>query len=97
MNDSDLTVVPIVSIPFQENAFLVYLEGRNDCLVVDPGLEPEKILEQIDQRQLTPAAVLNTHGHGDHIAGNAALKERWPDCPLIVGHGDADKLTDPGR
>ena len=38
--------------------------------------------------------ILNTHGHSDHIAGNRALKERWPDCPLIIGHGDVPKLAD---
>ena len=41
-----------------------------------------------------PAAIFNTHGHSDHIAGNGALKQRWPNCPLIIGHADAAKLTD---
>ncbi len=95
MNQPIVDITPILSIPFQENAFLAHLQGRSDCLVFDPGLEPEKILAQLDSRQLTPAAILNTHGHADHIAGNAALKERWPDCPLIIGQGDAYKLTDP--
>jgi glyoxylase-like metal-dependent hydrolase (beta-lactamase superfamily II) len=40
-------------------------------------------------------AILNTHGHSDHIAGNAAMKSQWPGCPLIIGVGDAHKLTDP--
>ena len=44
---------------------------------------------------VVPAAILNTHGHSDHIAGNAALKERWPESPLLIGFGDANKLTDP--
>ena len=36
-----------------------------------------------------------THGHADHVAGNAALRERWPGLPILVGRGDADKLVDP--
>ncbi|MCG8451299.1 MAG: MBL fold metallo-hydrolase [Pirellulales bacterium] len=88
-------IVPIVSMPFEENSYLAYFEGRMDCLIFDPGLEPEKIFTQVDQRQLIPTAILCTHGHSDHIAGNAALKERWPDCPLVIGAGDEDKLTDP--
>ena len=82
-------------MPFAENTYILHLEGRNDCLVVDPGLEPLKILKYLDDRQLTPAAILNTHGHADHIAGNQAMKERWPDRPLVIGRGDAEKLTDP--
>ncbi|MCH2597572.1 MAG: MBL fold metallo-hydrolase, partial [Pirellulales bacterium] len=89
------TILPIVSTLFEENAYLAYFEGRQDCLVFDPGLEPDKILTEIDQRELLPAAILCTHGHSDHIAGNAALKSRWPDCPLVIGAGDAAKLTDP--
>jgi hydroxyacylglutathione hydrolase len=89
------TIIPILSVPFEENTYLAQLEGRRDCLVVDPGLEPEKIFEALDDCDWTPAAILCTHGHADHIAGNAALKQRWPDCPLVIGAGDVDKLTDP--
>lgn len=85
----------IVSPPFQENTFVVWLSGRTDCLIVDPGLLPDEIIELMDDRGLMPAAILNTHGHSDHIAGNAAMKERWPDCPLVIGVDDAPKLTDP--
>jgi hydroxyacylglutathione hydrolase len=92
---SQLRITAILSIPFEENAYVAQLEGRSDCLVVDPGLEPERILEYLDQEQLVPAAILNTHGHCDHIAGNAALKTRWPDCPLVIGSAEAPKLTDP--
>lgn len=79
---------------FQENAYVAQLAGQEDCLVIDPGLEPGKILAHLDERGLKPAAILNTHGHGDHIGGNAALKQRWPDCPLVIGHLEAPKLTD---
>ncbi len=74
---------------------MAHLEGRSDCLVIDPGFEPDKILAYLDEQKLSPAAILNTHGHSDHIAGNGALKERWPDCPLVIGENEAEKLTDP--
>jgi glyoxylase-like metal-dependent hydrolase (beta-lactamase superfamily II) len=94
VNPSDFEIQTIVSDPFQENTYVARLAGRDDCLVVDPGLEPRKILDFLDQKGLRPAAILNTHGHSDHIAGNAAMKQRWPDCPLVIGSGDAAKLTD---
>src|SRR5262245_8643122 len=88
-------VTTIVSRPFGENTYVVWLEGRNDCLVVDPGLEPQKIISALESRGLTPVAFLITHGHSDHIGGNGALKSRWPDCPIVIGANEAAKLTDP--
>ena len=95
MSDYPIRIERIVSMPFDENSYVVSLAERDDCVVVDPGFEPDKILDYLQQVNLTPAAILCTHGHSDHIAGNAAIKERWPACPLVIGEGDADKLTDP--
>lgn len=85
----------VVSIPFDENTYLFWLHGREDCVVVDPGLQPRLIVEKLDALGLTPAAILCTHGHTDHIAGNEALQKRWPGLPIVIGRGDAPKLTDP--
>lgn len=88
-------ITTILSQPFGENTYILGIPSRQDCVVVDPGFEPDKIFAKLDSLQLLPAAILNTHGHSDHIAGNEAMKDRWPDCPLVIGEGDAYKLTDP--
>lgn len=97
MKTAELHVLTVVSAPFEENSYIAYREGSSQCLVVDPGLEPERIVRQIEAKQLTPVAILNTHGHSDHIAGNASLKKRWPDCPLVIGEAEAEKLLDPQK
>jgi hydroxyacylglutathione hydrolase len=89
-----LQVRTLVSRPFQENTYIVWREGRTDALVIDPGLEPELILASLETHQLTPAAILNTHGHADHIGGNEALKRAFPAAPLLIGKGDAVMLAD---
>src|SRR5260370_11335694 len=91
---TSLKIHPLVSEPFQENSYVVWLPDRQDDLVIDPGLEPELILDFLSERNLTPAAILNTHGHPDHIAGNMALKQVYPDAPLMIGVNDAPLLTD---
>jgi hydroxyacylglutathione hydrolase len=92
---SPIRVLTVVSQPFYENSYVVWREGERGCFVLDPGFEPDLIFEQLDRHRLLPAAILNTHGHSDHIAGNAAMKERWPDVPLVIGEHEIEKLTDP--
>ena len=90
-----LEISVVVSDLFAENTYVARLPERPDCLVVDPGLNPERILAVLDEERLSVAAILLTHGHADHIAGNAHLKERHSAAPLLIGRGDAPKLTDP--
>jgi hydroxyacylglutathione hydrolase len=92
---NELRLVRVVSQLFEENCYDVHLASRDDALVIDPGLDSDRILAYLDQQRLTPAAILNTHGHADHICGNQAIKQRWPACPLLIGAEDAEKLTSP--
>lgn len=95
MGDLELLLGKVISPPFDENSYIAHLAGRDDCVLFDPGFDPDSILEYLDERGLKLAAILCTHGHSDHIAGNAIMKERWPQAPLVIGVGDASKLTDP--
>lgn len=89
-----LRIDTIVSQPFGENSYVVGLPDRKDAIVIDPGYQPELILEYLDEQSLDVAAIVNTHGHCDHIAGNATLKERFPAAPIVIGVGDANMLID---
>jgi glyoxylase-like metal-dependent hydrolase (beta-lactamase superfamily II) len=97
MASAEPRILSIISRPFGENTFVAWREGSNECLIVDPGLEPALVIEAVQSHQLTPAVLLITHGHSDHIGGNAALKRKWPECLLVIGAGDAEKLTDPAK
>jgi hydroxyacylglutathione hydrolase len=90
-----LQIKTIVSMPFAENSYILWREGQTEAIVVDPGLEPNLILEELEELGLKLVAIFNTHGHSDHIAGNAAMKQAFPNAPLIIGVNDAPLLTDP--
>ncbi len=91
----DYTIEAIESAPFGELCYIAWLAGRPEAVVVDPGFDPRSVIRLLEQHRLRPAAILNTHGHVDHIAGNAALKSAFPDAPLIIGRDDAALLSDP--
>jgi glyoxylase-like metal-dependent hydrolase (beta-lactamase superfamily II) len=91
---SPLQIHKVVSAPFEENTYVVRRPGRSDAIVIDPGLEPDLILDYLRDHKLTAVAILNTHGHADHIGGNSAVKRAHPEAPLIIGAGDARLLTD---
>lgn len=90
-----MRLLTVTDSRFGENCSILWQEGKSECVVVDPGVEPQKVLDALAERGLSATAILNTHGHYDHVAGNAALKGAFPDAPLLIGRGDAPMLTDP--
>lgn len=93
----ELRIETIESMPFAQNTYVACLPASQECVVVDPGLEPDLILDHLRREKLMPAAILITHGHCDHIAGIPALKQAWPTCPVVIGRDDAGCLTDPQK
>jgi len=90
-----LDVRRVVSPMFDENAYVVGREGSDECFVVDPSFNTEEVFAVVKGWGRKLAAILNTHGHLDHVAGNEAMKERFPDAPIMIGRGDAALLEDP--
>ena len=54
---------------YQTNCYIAWGDGVEDCVIVDPGFEPERVLEQVHRFGKTVAAILLTHGHFDHVGG----------------------------
>ena len=73
-----VTLLPILNDNY---AYILEVEDGS-CAVVDPG-EAEPIITYLDENSLSPVYILNTHHHGDHIAGNAALKNKYG--AVVVG------------
>jgi len=82
---------------FAANCYLLAAGPGEECLIIDPGQDAERGIEEIVGRyRLRPAAVLLTHGHIDHIWSVA------PVCgakgiPAYIHPGDRALLSDPGR
>lgn len=75
-----------------EAPFLYLIFGRDKVLLVDTGAEGGSIRPTIDRliadwlaahkRTSIPLVVAHSHSHGDHVAGDAAFRER-PDTTVI--------------
>jgi len=91
---NSLQIETIVSMPFQENTYVIWKDGQDSCLIIDPGFEPNLIMECMEKHGLSPAALLLTHGHADHIAGVPALRQAFPELPIYIGKDEAHLLTD---
>ncbi|NTU43687.1 MAG: MBL fold metallo-hydrolase [Nitrospirales bacterium] len=63
----------IVVGPLQVNCFIIADRETGDALVIDPGDEPERILDQV--KGLSVRQVVCTHGHFDHVGAVAEISE----------------------
>jgi glyoxylase-like metal-dependent hydrolase (beta-lactamase superfamily II) len=81
---------------YQTNCYVLRKnDAAQDCIIIDPGLEADELLEFLDEQKLNPVAVVLTHGHIDHIAGVAALRNRFPEIKVYIHKLDAEMLTEP--
>lgn len=74
--------------PYQTNCYIVTIEGKN--LIIDPGVNA---VGWVKKNVSHPIAILNTHGHFDHVWSNAALQEAF-NISIYCPKGDVFMLTD---
>jgi hydroxyacylglutathione hydrolase len=82
-------IVPVT--PFQQNCTLIWDDAAKRGAVVDPGGDLDRIEAAIAKTGMTVEKILLTHGHIDHAAGAAELKEKLGGIP-IEGPHEADKF-----
>ena len=61
--------------PLQCNCTILADPETREAVVIDPGDEPEHILEALRAMGAKPLALLHTHGHFDHIGGSSAVAD----------------------
>ncbi|GAA4144904.1 MBL fold metallo-hydrolase [Sphingobacterium kyonggiense] len=66
--------------PYQENTYVIYNDAK-ECIIIDPGMhnyQEEQLFQSfIDGQELKPIALVNTHGHIDHVLGNRFIYETY--------------------
>ncbi len=78
--------------PIQANCFIVGCEETHKAAVIDPGAESERILMSLAQSSLKVEAIINTHGHFDHVGANKPMKDATG-AEILIHSGDAPMLN----
>jgi len=79
------------------NCYVLAPRKGSDAIVVDPGQRAMGTLRRVlDENRLTPAAVLLTHGHIDHIWSAQKVADTFG-CPAFIHPEDRHMLSDPIR
>jgi len=72
---------------YQTNCYIVTVEGKD--FIIDPGVNATK---WVKENVTNPVAILNTHGHFDHVWSNAQLQKELK-IPLYTPKGDVMLLS----
>jgi hydroxyacylglutathione hydrolase len=80
--------------PLETNAYVLWEPASREAVVIDPGDAPAEWLEWLRSEKLNVTKIINTHGHADHIAGNAALKKQYG-AAVWIHDADRGLLTNP--
>ncbi len=75
--------------PFASNCYLLRGDDAAELIVVDPGGEPDVIIEAIRDTGYVPGLYLLTHGHVDHVHALADVASVFP-APVAMHKGDRD-------
>lgn len=83
---------------FQQNCSLVWCPASGQGALIDPGGEPERLLELARRRGVRLERLLLTHGHVDHV-GAASILASQLGIPIEGPHRDDAFLLDdlPGQ
>jgi hydroxyacylglutathione hydrolase len=82
---------------FAANCYIIAPAAGEQCVIIDPGQDAERGIEEVlAAHRLSPAAVLLTHGHLDHVWSVAPVCGAR-DIPAYIHPADRALLSDPAK
>ena len=78
----------------QTNCYLVGCERTRQAMILDPGADPEQILDTVAELDLRVGLIVLTHSHFDHVLAVEPVRSETG-ATLAIHHAEAGWLTDP--
>lgn len=82
-----MEIIPLALGDYMTNCYILRQETSKECCIIDPGYEAGRILSLLEEKQLTPEAILLTHGHFDHVGAVKDLAAET-DCEVYISAAD---------
>ena len=89
-----MSALNVILVPqLRDNySYIVICDATKEAAIVDcPEAAP--MIAKLEELDVTPVAILNTHHHWDHISGNTELLARWPQMQLYGHSSDKGRIT----
>ena len=61
--------------PLEENTYIIGDEATKQAIVIDPGDEPDRIMNEVKANGLQVNAIICTHAHFDHVGAAGDVKK----------------------
>lgn len=88
-----MKVETFVRGPLVNNVYLLWDEQSKDAAIIDPGIQSDDLLKNIQDQQLQLRYILNTHRHFDHVDSDEFYREQTG-APIVLHQDDAAMLKD---
>ena len=82
----------VTLIPILEDNYTYIIQSGDDVGIIDPG-DAKPIINKLEELDLTPNYIFNTHHHWDHVNGNKKIKDKY-NCRLVAPQEEQDKIKD---
>lgn len=88
-----MKVEKLVVGEMQANCYLVWDEQSKEAVAIDPGGDPDTIIDAISRNSLKVIHIINTHGHVDHVEANDLIRQKTG-ASLFIHSADVSLLQD---
>ncbi|ABZ84403.1 metallo-beta-lactamase family protein, putative [Heliomicrobium modesticaldum Ice1] len=78
------------------NCYLVQCPETGEAALIDPGGDGEMLLRRAEEAKAKIVAIINTHGHSDHIAANGDIKKATG-ATILCHEAEAASIISPGK